>query len=426
MVAELQEHNWAGIQREPSPALLAMIYPANEAQEHISRLPHFSGQIEDRGRLEIPGAPFIVPEQDFIVSFTSNGTVIENRPENAWPKIRLELHPDDSDRQLAVKLLIRPSNDTVEAEVYYTRVLYTIIKMGGYEFRMRKVNLPLEFRVEPESPEEVSRTLYRAKLYRKLAFIERSFKVRFQLPQYIPAEEMRKIEMVFRGITEGEFATRGSDITFENVIPAELDLQAPPFSEPGTFGRVVGDKEYLFGYWLYLGKVTAILRQAELANPRILKRMAEAPDQPVNLRFIVPDHQIIHRFSSYVLTPPKKRGRRLNEFIQFLSRNEPEELANSVREFLASDVSVNSAMQIASDWLMLNRLPDRFSAQIPELDQAKAIWRVPIYLVFSSGKHGQVGELKIDAKTGEVTRATQTKELLANAHEIGAKIIHGR
>jgi hypothetical protein len=154
--------------------------------------------------------------------------------------------------------------------------------------------------------------------------------------------------------------------------------------------------------------------------------MADAPNQPVNLRFIVPDHQIIHSFSSYMAMPEKLRARRLNEFIRYLSQSEPPELASSIKELLVSDLSAESAIQITSDWLMLNQLPDRFSAQKPELDPGASYWRVPVNVVYSGGESGLVGEVDIDIKTGAIKKATPIDELLEKAEEVSERIIHAR
>jgi hypothetical protein len=424
MTTNIQEDISPGLQRESFEPILAMSIPVPETQRHISITSQFAGQIKVKGRVEIPGSPFNMPVEDFFITFSSSGDVIENDPKNAFPRIRFELSLDPREKYLQVNVLLRPSDDSVDAEVLYTRVWYTLIKAGECRFHSADVNLPLRLRIEPETPDEVNKILYRAKLYRKLAFLEKVFKTRFQLPQYIPAEEMRKIEIVFRGITEGKFATRGFEITFENLIPSKLNLNAPPFSEPGPFSRIVGTKEYLFGHWLNLGKVTVILKHAEVANPRILKRIVEAPNQPVNIRFMVPDHQIIHLFSSYVAMSKKLRTKRLDAFIRSLSQNEPPELANMVKDLLVSDVSSESALQIASDWLMLNRLPDRISAQTPEFDQAAGYWRVPLYLVYPGGDHGLVGEVDIHIKTGEVIKSTPIGELLETTLDLSERIIH--
>jgi hypothetical protein len=426
MTGSLQENVWLGLQRESFVPISGITIPAQEVQGHTSQYPDFVGQFRARGHLEIPNSPFNLPDQDFIITFTPDGDVIENKPADAWPKIRFELSLNQKQGVLKVNVLLSPSEDSVEAELLYTRVWYTLVKVGECRFRSSDINLPLTLRIEPEAPDEVNKVLFRAKVCRKLAFLERIFKRNFHFPRQISAEEIRKVEIIFRGITEGEFAIRGSDITFENVIPSELNLNAPPFSEPGPFTRLVGDREYLFGHWIDLGKLIIKLNHAELANPRILKRMADAPNQPVNLRFIVPDHQIIHSFSSYIAMPEKLRSRRLKEFIRYLSQSEPPELADSIKELLVSNLSAESAIQITSDWLMLNQLPDRFSAQKPELNTTAAYWRVPVYFVYSGGQHGLVGEVDIDIKTGAIKKATPIDELLEKAEEVSERIIHAR
>jgi hypothetical protein len=204
MTASLQENVWLGLQREGFAPISGRTILTQEVQAHISQYPGFVGQFRARGHLEIPNSPFHPPEQDFIITFTPEGDVIENMPVNAWPKIRFELLLNQRQGVLKVNVLLSPSEDTVEAELLYTRVWYTLVQVGECRFRSTDINLPLALRIEPEASDEVNKILFRAKVCRKLAFLERIFKRSFHFPRQIPAEEIRKVEVIFRGTTEGE------------------------------------------------------------------------------------------------------------------------------------------------------------------------------------------------------------------------------
>ena len=51
--------------------------------------------------------------------------------------------------------------------------------------------------------------------------------------QFLP-RDLRLIEILFRGITEGEFWTRCEEITLSET-PTPSELRAPPFTAPGPF-----------------------------------------------------------------------------------------------------------------------------------------------------------------------------------------------
>jgi hypothetical protein len=142
----------------------------------------------------------------------------------------------------------------------------------------------------------------------------------------------------------------------------------------------------------------------------------------LTVRFEVLDNQITYRFETYSSQPRNQRTQRLNRFKYELSRNESDELVELIDDSLQNDVSSKEANQIAVGWTQNNDLPDRYCPHTPEL--AGGQWHVPIYLVYSNGEGGPVGEVVIDEKTGVIVSHTPVDELRSKGRALAEQILH--
>jgi hypothetical protein len=142
------------------------------------------------------------------------------------------------------------------------------------------------------------------------------------------------------------------------------------------------------------------------------------------VRFEVLDNQITHRFERYANLSRNQRTRELEQFKRELALEEPKELVDLVDEPLQGDVSEFEAGQIAMGWTFYTNLPDRYCPQKPEIDQSTGHWRVPIYLVYSNGEGGPVGEIVIDEKTGVIVSHTPIDELRSRGRALAEHILH--
>ena len=84
------------------------------------------------------------------------------------------------------------------------------------------------------------------------------------------------------------------------------------------------------------------------------------------------------------------------------------------------DLVARDMVRIAAGWLR-KRLPDRFGPADPELDEQRQLWRVPIVLSYPVMNLGEVGELWIDADSGEVAAHTELAEVEAHALQLWRK-----
>jgi hypothetical protein len=407
------------------------VHATRSERPHLERFRQATktGQSVFHGHLEIPGLP-LVPEQDFTVTFAEESVTVENHPTDAWPHIRIAYEPDPSSPDLVrpTGMVLQSADNTADGWLLYTRVILSLAKAGefyicgeisGEGFRER-----VWFEFDLSTVEQQTATSM-AKLSRKLKFIERKFRTSFLLPDRISPDEMQVVEMLFRGINEGEFTLRNETCRLTDVFAAELNWSELPYDLPGPFSYRMGPTLEIFGHKLPVGPITVRLERAALTNPRTVDEIKRGTSGERTVRFEVLDNQITYRFENYASQPRNQRMQRLNRFKYELSRNEGDELVELIDEPLQNDVSSKEASQIAVGWTQYNDLPDRYCPQVPELDTAAGQWHVPIYLVYSNGEGGRVGEVVIDEKTGVIVSHTPVDELRSKGRALAEQILHG-
>ena len=80
--------------------------------------------------------------------------------------------------------------------------------------------------------------------------------------------------------------------------------------------------------------------------------------------------------------------------------------------------TVSEARTVANEWL-LTHLPDRFAAGIPAYDQSLTSWRIPVWLSYPQLEPlGPVGELLVDASSGDVTTSTPLDKMKDRARRL--------
>ena len=353
--------------------------------------------------------------------------IIESHPTGAWPQILIVLSRSSNAKPTVEKFLLQPSRNTVEAELVYTRVLYTLSDFGfcllASEVTSDDGVIGIPFSFQTFDDEDMRGIFHRAKLARKLRFIESLYNVRFTLPENITPEHVRRIETLFRGITEGEFVSRGKAITVL-VKAADINVSEPPFTGVGSYTQLLGSEEAVLDHpqLFDVGPVSVSLKRAVVANQIVLAPLRAGQDQVV--RFEVLDNLITYRYQRYMSRDSRKRARRrLDQFYSQLEREEPAEMAATLTELLMSDVMPAEAVEIAVGWLEYHNIPDRFSPQEPVLDGERACWRVPVHLVYASGKGAPVGELLIDLKTGSIVEEPSSEVMYQEGLALAESIL---
>jgi hypothetical protein len=360
------------------------------------------------GLLVVPNAPFVAPPQRFAVSSRGGLVSIESRGNSDWPQVLIELTHSLTGSPLVRRVLFRPSGNTVQSEILYTRLHYTVSEVGSFllasEITSDNQLVGISFNCEEMSEEQTNSMLYRAKIARKLGFIERIFNLHLTLPENITPSHVQYIEAVFLGLTEGDFTTRGNAVTVF-VKAADVDLNVPPFSGVGRFEYSLGSEQALLFQphepypVLGVGPYSLKLQRATIANTKMISRLRQGIDCWV--RFEVLDNQITYHYQKYAQPERHRRVRqRLDRFHYLLNSEEPAILADTLLDPLISNISSEEAIKTGIGWLQYHDFPDRFAPQEPVLDHDRHCWQLPIYLVYSGGKYAPVGELLIDLKTG--------------------------
>lgn len=401
---------WQGAQLSVDPVALKQL----QTQMTPQRL---------RGRLDIPGLP-LIPDFDFVASIVGDIFAIESQPSNSWPTILIENSIDAllaEPRPKYKNFALRLANNTTDAWLKHTRVSLSLNKAGKLSIQAEDFGEILEMKLDLLSDTTL---LQLARLSRKLKFIEGVFNTRFTVPDIVSSDDMSNAEIVFRGITEGEFTIRGEQYIFSEVSPTDIDLTKPPFDGAGEFTYDIGRTVKLLGRELDVGPVTVHLDRAELASPRVVDHIRKGSAEPVEVRFEVLDNQIAFRFEDFFAQPSKDRRQELSQFKEALGCEEPEEIVGLIDESLQGALSSREALHIAVGWQQYHDLPDRYCPQEPELDRDEAYWRVPIYLVYASGEGGQVGEVIIDLVTGKIIHHTSIEELRSKGLALAEQILH--
>jgi hypothetical protein len=83
-------------------------------------------------------------------------------------------------------------------------------------------------------------------------------------------------------------------------------------------------------------------------------------------------------------------------------------------------IMAQDAVRIASGWLW-DHLPDRFGPADPMLDDQKQLWRVPVVLAYPGIVVGQVGEIMVDAQSGQIVAHTDLEQIKALGLKLGRK-----
>lgn len=387
--------------------------------------PTASGEVETWGWLEIPGTTLRMPEQRFLCSFSDRHLTFESQPNSAWPQITIEVVADSTPGEWRVQCFrVQPSEETTDGQIFYSRVQYLLSKSGRCLLHIGELNGAMAFSFRPFSGETQQQLLYRAAILRKLSFIEKALNCTFSWPKEISSEHLTNLDLIFRGMTEGQFTTRSSEITL-SVMPTEVDLSKPPFEGPGEFTcRFADEFRELFGRRISIGPVLIHLDQAEIASPKALRELKAGQTAPVWTRFSILDHQIHLSFERKMGQTQKQIRRRLELFKQELAKEDPPELVALLDEPLISDVSAKEADLIAMGWMQYNRLPDRYCPQEPVLDSSTNTWRVPIWLGYPNGQGGEVGELWIDAKSGKIVSHTPLEEVRSRGKSLARELLH--
>lgn len=364
--------------------------------------------VEFRGQISVGKLYF--PIQKFSLREKGNLVFIENFPVNSFPKIEIVL---EKNSVLDVKEFnVNPSDKSIQGEILYTRFYLATADEKKCSLNFSDIDFEaFNFGFSEPKFEERKRMIYRAKLFRKLGFIESVFeKTKFNVPDNITPHEAQQIEILFRGLTEGEFINPSdSFVTIYNYKVKKEDLENNFLSAKREFTVEFNEKFFLFGRFFEVGKIIVIVEKASVANSRKIRNIKEN-EVISELRLNVFDSQIRYIFEKYKCSERLSKNRqKLQRFKNTLENEEPEFLSSLLDESLA-ETNDKSATETIEALLQYYDFPDRFSVLKPELQNNR--WKVPIALTYPEHEPISLANAFVDTKTGKVEMEISFDELL--------------
>lgn len=373
-----------------------------EQSETVNR----NSSFKIRSGILLKGSKFKLPIQDFVVSISPTKIQMRNQPEGNFPKIEFIASLNSPDVDIGIRL---PDIKTVESQILYTRLLFAINESESIVL-FNQNEKSLEIKTGQGFVINLKEIEYRAKLFRKLRFIEKVFKIEFDLPKEISANEIKQVEILFRGLTEGEFSIpAASSITIFNYKLTKGDLQNLANSQKEQFSFESDDGLLVLGKLFPTGKIIFKANKACIANAKPIKNFGEGENIP-SLRLNIFDYQVHHVFEKYIdARRLLKNKQKLEQFKDSLRAEEPEFLANLLNEPLA-EITYKNAVGIVEGLLQYYDFPDRFSVLKPSLQENQ--WQVSIALTYPKHEPIWLVDAFVDVKTGEVEMEISFDELL--------------
>ncbi len=365
-----------------------------------------------RGQISVNDIYF--PVQMFSMREEGKYTYLQNYPKKLFPKIEIILEEDEKELGLRVKeFKVQPSSNDVEGQISYTRFFLLISEAKKCLLHIKDADIsPFNFSFSELSPEEKKELRFWAKLFRKLGFIEKVFpNTKFVIPKEISANEFEQIEILYRGITEGEFSIpTGNSLTIFNYKLTKEDLENLLIPKRKPFSFEFNEDLLVLGRFFPIGKIIFKADKVSIANPRVLKNFTEGESVP-SLRLNIFDFQVNHRFEKYLNKERFLRNKlKLEQFKDSLRQEkESEFLINLIDEPLA-EIIEKVAIEIVEGILQYNDFPDRFSVLEPKLEENQ--WRVPIGLTYPNQKPIWLTDAFVDVRTGKVEMKISFDELL--------------
>ncbi len=374
----------------------------------------FQSLLTFQGDIAVNNSVFLT--QNFSIQEKNGCVFIQNYPTNSLPKVEIVLEVRNTENPVK-EFKIRPSEDTVQGEILYTRLFLLIEETKNFSINFKDRNFSsIDFNFSELPLEEKKKMRFRAKLFRKLGFIEKVFpNAKFVVPKDISPTDARQIEILYRGLTEGEFSSPlGNSITVFNYKLTKEDLENLSIPKRKSFSFEFDEDLLVLGNLFPIGKMIFKADKASIANPRVLKNFTEGETVP-NLRLSIFDYQVNHRFEKYLNKERFLRNKRkLEQFKNSLRQAEPAFLVNLIDEPLA-EITEKSAIEIVEGLLQYHDFPDRFSVLEPKLEKNR--WRVPIGLTYPKHQPIWLEDAFVDVQTGKYQMKLSFDKLLKKGKE---------
>lgn len=270
----------------------------------------------------------------------------------------------------------------------------------------------VEFK-SPSISEEAKRELfYKAKLYRKLHFIENVLGITFNLPTTITSDDAAQIDLIFRGILRGNVYSEVDTITLYKQYPLDMNLKEVDLDWTPQNRMASTNDLKLFGQEVPVGEIQIIMQDAILVNAEDVKQQKKNETGHIPVVFKLINHPLLLHFENFIHQNYKQS---LISFHQELSKKEPKEVADLVIEPLTKQISGGEAIEIATDFVLSTiegKLPDALISPYPaKLVMGGLEWQVDFLIHKKENYDSGIGlSVLIDRDTGKLIDPNSEEE----------------
>jgi hypothetical protein len=351
--------------------------------------------------------PTAFPEQEFEFVDTQHLITITTVDKPPFPNIGVAF-----DKQTGVLSVLPKASDqtSVTSELFYTRLFLELVKSDVLTLISDDTQI---FRLEitDEMRKSTPEIENRARIARKLAFLEVLFNVRFFLPDYIDFREVLGIEVLFRGATEGEFsmpATGSMDVPVESFVESSLQ------GEPNQWTMLIPGQDLLgvrfpTPHYVYAPRGVA---------DTDLRRKVKHGYRPETIRLHVLDHQLHCSFPRWKDSANLRKNQALlTQLHKRLLSEESREIADLLVEPLASLTS-ETALEIAYGVLQFADFPDRYVFSPPTNQGAD--WKLLLGLTNRDAEPTWITDVVVDGRTGEVKFGLSFEAIRAEGKKVAS------
>lgn len=249
---------------------------------------------------------------------------------------------------------------TAQAGIEQTRFLYLLQESHEMYLVVPETNELLKIIPDPLSEDELKTLIYRARVFRKLRFLELVLGVEFPIPPVMSNNNIATIDTVFRGITRGNVFSTMDSVTLvrEDITVDDIDFILQNADTPVSFERIFT----LFDIFVPVGTVLGIVMDPKPGNASELSTLADkmrAGKRVESATIILKScsDQVAFHFRDQLQRMKASRQQAL-DFLKTLSESEPEELARQVLFPMTGEVKPLEVAEIAMAHIFLVKNPE--------------------------------------------------------------------
>lgn len=274
---------------------------------------------------------------------------------------------------------------TAQAGIEQTRFVYLLQESHEMYLVVPETDELLKIIPDPLSEGELKTLIYRARVFRKLRFLEIALGVEFPIPSVMSNDDIATIDTVFRGLTRGNVFSKMHSATLsrENGTPEYIESLSDRIGKPASFDHVFT----LFGVPL-VGPVLGVIMDSTIDNIYELRQIAEeikAGKQVESIEIVLGSlsGQVTFHFKKSV-DELKATINQLVDFLKTLADVEPIELAEQVWSPISGEVSSLESAEIAIAFVRFAKGADtKFTIQVlrQDLSVDSKYWVVQLALI---------------------------------------------